>query len=51
MLSARSTLSTRIAVPMLNREVQLAMSPAPIITDAPFAATSGAADPAGGGVS
>jgi hypothetical protein len=31
--------------------VQLAMSPTPIITDAPLSATTGAGEAAGGGVS
>jgi hypothetical protein len=35
---------------MLNRDVQLAMSPTPIITDAPLNATTSADDAAGGGV-
>jgi hypothetical protein len=35
---------------MLSRELQLAMSPTPIITDAPLNATTGAGDAAGGGV-
>src|SRR5512132_3922894 len=50
MLSTRRTLSTSRAVPMLNCELQLAMSPTPIITDAPLSATTGAGDAAGGGV-
>jgi hypothetical protein len=50
MLSARKTLSTNTAVALLKCDEQLAMSPAPIMTDAPLSATMGAADAAGGGV-
>jgi hypothetical protein len=49
-LSARSTLSTKRAVPMLSRDEQLAISPTPTITEAPLSATTGAGDAAGGGV-
>jgi hypothetical protein len=39
-----------MAVPMLKRDWQLAMSPTPIITEAPLSATIAAGDAAGGGV-